>query len=125
MTENQVSDNDRLFAAGSYIIWLIAVFVLVSETNKKRAFQRYHAIQALGFAVALFVAYAIFCCLYFAIAAIASGIADALGTLVMCLSIPIWFVPLALALWFAYRAYQGEQFEIPYVTAFMKGQGWL
>jgi uncharacterized membrane protein len=125
VTENQVSDNDRLFAAGSYIIWLIAVFVLFSETNKKRAFQRYHAVQSLGFAVAAFVLYAVFCCLYYAVAAIAGAIADTLGTLVLCLALPIWFVPLALALWFAYRAYQGEQFDIPYVTQFMKGQGWL
>jgi len=125
VTENQVSDNDRLFAAGSYIIWLIAVFVLISETNKKRAFQRYHAIQSLGFAVALFIAYAVFCCLYYALTIIAGAIADTLGTLVACLAIPIWFVPLAVAIWFAYRAYQGEQFEIPYVTQFMKGQGWL
>ena len=125
MTENQVTDNDRLLAAASYVIWLVAVFVLVSESNKKRPFQRYHAVQSLGFAVGVFVLYVIFCCGYFIITMIAEAIADTLGTLVSCLIIPVWFVPLAFALWYAYRAYQGEEFEIPFVTEFMKGQGWL
>ena len=125
MSEGQINDNDRLIAAISYIFWPAAVFVLISESNKNRPFQRYHAVQSLGFIIATMVAYMIFGCLYFLVTAIASAVADTLGTLVCCLAIPIWFAPLALALWFAYRAYKGEQFEIPYVTAFMKGQGWL
>ena len=75
--------------------------------------------------MAAFVVYAVFCCLYYAVIALVGTMADALVTLVMCIALLIWFVPLALALWFAYRAYQGEQFEIAYVTAFLKGQGWL
>ena len=51
MTEDQVSDTDKPFAAGSYNVWLIAAFVLFSETKNNRPFQRYHVIQALGFAV--------------------------------------------------------------------------
>jgi uncharacterized membrane protein len=125
VAEEQVTDNDKLIAALSYIIWLVAVFVLISESNKKRPYQRYHAVQGLGFVVAAVIAYAAFGCIYVIITAIASAIADALGTAVACLAIPIWFVPLAVALWFAYRAYQGQRFEIPYVTAFLKGQGWL
>jgi uncharacterized membrane protein len=125
VSEGQITDNDKLIAAFSYIFWPVAVFVLISESNKERPYQRYHAVQSLGFIVAAMVAYMIFGCVYFMVTAVASAIADALGTLVCCLAIPIWFAPLALALWFAYRAYNGEQFEIPYVTSFMKGQGWL
>jgi uncharacterized membrane protein len=125
LSEGQITDNDKLIAALSYIFWPAAVFVLISESNKKRPYQRYHAVQSLGFVAAAVVVYMVFGCLYLMITVIASAIADALGTLIACLAIPIWFIPLALALWFAYRAYQGEQFEIPFVTAFMKGQGWL
>ncbi len=125
MSTDQITDNDKLLAALSYPIWLVAVFVLISESNKNRPFQRYHAVQALGLAVAAFAAYAVFGCLYAILTIIAAAIADALGTIVACLFIPFWLIPLAVVLWFAYRAYQGEQFEIPYVTAFMKGQGWL
>ena len=125
MSTEQITDNDKLLAALSYPIWLVAVFVLISENNKTRPFQRYHAVQALGFAVAAFCLYVVVGCLYFIVTVIATAVADALGTLVACLAVPIWLAPLAVALWFAYRAYQGEKFEIPYLTEFMKGQGWL
>jgi uncharacterized membrane protein len=125
VAEEQITDNDKLIAALSYIFWPAAVFVLISESNKKRPYQRYHAVQGLGFIVAAVVLYMAFGCLYLIVSIIGSAIADALGTIITCLAIPIWFIPVALALWFAYRAYQGEQFEIPFVTEFMKGQGWL
>lgn len=125
MTEDQITDNDKLFAAVSYIFWPLAVIVLLSETNKERPFQRYHAVQALGFAIVMAVLYMIFGCFYVIITAIAAAIAEVLGALVTCASAPFWLIPVALALWFAYRAYQGEQFEVPVLTEFIKGQGWL
>jgi uncharacterized membrane protein len=125
MTEEQITDNDKLLAAVSYIFWPLAVIILLSETNKERPFQRYHAIQALGFGVAATAVYAVFGCFYGIIVAIASAIADFLGSILSCLTAPIWLIPVALAFWFAYRAYQGEKFEIPVLTEFMRGQGWL
>ena len=125
MSTEQINDNDKLFAALSYVIWPVAVIVLLSESNKKRPFQRYHAVQALGFAVAAFAVYAAFGCIYSVIILVANAIADILGTLVACIWVPIWLIPVGLALWFAYRAYQGELFEIPYVTDFVRSQGWL
>ncbi len=125
MTEGQITDNDKLFAALSYIFWPVAVFVLISETNKTRLFQRYHAVQALGFTVVLAAVYMVFGCLFSIVLAIASAIADIMGAGLSCLSVPFWFIPAALAFWFAYRAYKGEEFEIPYLTEFMKGQNWL
>ena len=31
----------------------------------------------------------------------------------------------SLQLYYAYRAYQGAYFEVPVVTGFMRGQGWM
>ena len=121
MTEEQITDNDKLIAALSYPIWLVAVFVLVSEANKNRPFQRYHAVQALGFGLAAYVLLSVFVCIDIFI----GRISNFLGTVFSCLTFPVWLIPFAVALWFAYRAYQGEKFEIPVVTDFMKGQGWL
>jgi uncharacterized membrane protein len=125
MTEEQITENDKLFAALSYIFWPLAVIILLSETNKEQPFQRYHAVQALGFGVVATAVYVVFGCFYGIIVAIASAIADFLGSIFSCLTAPIWFIPVAFALWFAYRAYQGEKFEIPVFTDFMRGQGWL
>jgi len=117
MSQEQVNDNDKLFAALSYILWPVAVIVLLSETNKARPFQRYHAIQALGFVVAAIIVYIPLICI--------DVILSQISSLLACLLYPVFLVPAAFAFWFAYRAYQGEQFEIPYVTQFMKKQGWL
>jgi uncharacterized membrane protein len=115
-----ISDEDKLFAALSYAFWPIGVIVLLSEKNKNQPFQRYHAVQALAYGVAASVVLSIFVCLDLVMGAI-SGV---LGALFSCLTIPVWFVPFAIALWFAYRAYQGEMFDIPVVTDFVKQQGW-
>jgi uncharacterized membrane protein len=123
--EQQITDNDKLLAAITYIFWPLAVIILVSETNRERPFQRYHAVQSLGLDVAIAVVYVFFACFYGIIVAIASAIADFLGTVLSCLAAPLWLIPAALLFWYAYRAYQGEKFEIPILTEFMQGQGWL
>jgi len=117
MTQDQITDNDKLLAAVCYIFWPAAVFVLLSEENKKRPFQRYHAVQSLGFLTVAVVFIMVFgCCL-----AVSQMIHDVFA----CLVAPFCLIPAAIAIWFAYRAYQGEQFEVPYLTQFMKQQGWL
>ncbi len=125
MTEGQITDNDKLFAALSYIFWPLAIFVLFSETNKNRPFQRYHAVQALGVVVALVAVGMVFGCFFCIVNVFVSVIADSLSTCLSCIITPVGLIPLAIILWFAYRAFQGEQFEIPYLTEFMKGQSWL
>ena len=38
-----------------------------------------------------------------------------------CVPLLLWFV----TLYWAFKAYQGEYFEIPGLTGFLKGQGWI
>ncbi len=126
MTEERpTTDNDKLLAAIAYIFWPLAVIILVSEANRERPFQRYHAVQSLGLDVVIAVVYVFFACFYGIIVAIASAIADFLGAMLSCLAVPFWLIPAAVLFWFAYRAYQGEKFEIPVLTEFIQGQGWL
>jgi len=75
--------------------------ILLLDDKKDRSFIRYHAIQSLG---GLFLIAAT--CLFL------------IG---FCLS-PIYFVIYA---YFGRQAYQGKWIEIPLLTDFMKGQGWL
>ncbi len=126
MTEEQLTtDNDKLLTAISYIFWPLAVIILVSEANRERPFQRYHAVQALGLNVVIAIVCAFLGCFYGIIVAIAAAIADILGTLLSCLAAPLWLIPVVFLFWCAYRAYKGEKFEIPVLTEFMQGQGWL
>ncbi len=105
--DGDVTDNDKLMAALSYPIPIVAIVILLSETNKERAFQKFHAVQALVFWVVLSV-----------IGIVLSVITLGFGAL--CFPV-IWLI----SLWPAYEAYQGKYLEIPVVTDFIRNQGWV
>jgi uncharacterized membrane protein len=105
--EGNVTDNDKLMAALSYPIPIVAIVILLSETNKVRPFQKFHAVQALAFWVALIV-----------IAIVLSLVTFGIGTL--CFPV-MWLV----SLWPAYEAYQGKSVNIPVLTDFTRKQGWV
>ncbi len=103
----EITENDKLMAALSYPIPIVAIVILVSETNKARPFQRYHAVQALAFWVVLAV-----------IGIVLSVITLGFGSL--CLPI-LWLI----SLWPAYEAYQGKYMKMPVITDFIRNQRWV
>jgi uncharacterized membrane protein len=105
--DNDINENDKLMAALSYPIPIVAIVILLSETNKVRPFQKFHAVQALAFWVVLVV-----------IAIILSIVTLGFGTL--CFPV-LWLV----SLWPAYKTYQGEYMELPVITDFIRKQGWV
>jgi uncharacterized membrane protein len=114
-----VTENDRLMALLAYIIGLIVpIIILVSEENKNRPFQRYHAIQSLGLWVASLIYSVLACIVYFVLSTIT------LGILGVCLWV-IFLLPLVPVILYGIKAYQGEWVVIPVVTDFIKGQGWV
>jgi uncharacterized membrane protein len=103
MPGDELTDQDKLMAALSYPIPIVAIIILLVEDMKNRPFQKYHAVQALAINIVLWVVImitALFTC----------GISTLL-----------WFV----TLYWAYLAYQGQYFDIPVITDFIKGQGWV
>ena len=105
--ESGITENDKLMAALSYPIPIVAIVILVSETNKARPFQKFHGVQALAFWVVLTV-----------IAIVLSIVTLGFGAL--CFPI-VWLV----SLWPAYKAYQGEYMVMPVITDFIRKQGWV
>jgi uncharacterized membrane protein len=115
----EITSDDKLFAALSYVFSpLVSLLVLLMDQTKNRPYPRYHAIQSLGFAVAVtifeFIAGIIFCV----------GSIVTIGFGAICLWI-LFLLPIIPALYYAYQAYQGVAFEIPVVTQMMTQQGWL
>ena len=119
----EITDNDRLLAAIAYPIPLVALIILLVEDMRGRAFQKYHAVQALAYAVAVFVVFVALFCIQAAITAVLD--IGVIRFLLNCLCLGIYFVPFLGALWFAYQAYQGEYLEIPILTDLLKQQGWI
>lgn len=107
MQETSGSEN-RLLAALGYPIWIVALIVLLTDMKQNR-FMRTHAVQALGYTVAWVVVYVAFSIIT-ALPFLGFGLALLWPFLYLA-----WFV---LALYYAYRAYQGQVFAIPVVSQF-------
>lgn len=122
--------DDRLIAMLSYVTQLVLpvvmpLIVLLSESSKRRSFQRYHAVQSLAFVLLFWFV--------FMAAGIVIGILQiipVLGWLIgvfalICLT-PIYFlVGIGLLLYYGLQAYKGRRFAIPGLTSFLRDQNWL
>jgi uncharacterized membrane protein len=121
----EITPNDRLFGALCYAVGVfVPAFVLLSDEYKARPFLRYHAVQSLGLSVAAFSSIIILCILGTVINIIPL-VGQIISLLITCVlgvgSIAIF----GLVIWYAVRAYNGEQFEVPVITKFVRDQGWL
>jgi uncharacterized protein len=101
------TSDDKLWAALGYPIVLIAIIMLLMAEKKVRPFIKFHAVQSIAANVALFV-----------VGTVLSLVTLGFGGL--CIPL-LWLV----FLYWAYLAYQGQLFEIPVVTNFIKKQGWV
>ena len=48
---NDITSDDKLWAALAWAIWPIAIVILVMEDKKNRPFQKYHAVNSLAFGI--------------------------------------------------------------------------
>jgi uncharacterized membrane protein len=120
-----ITDNDKLMGLLSYIIAVIVPLVVLATESKDRPFQRYHAVQSLGITVFWVVAGVVLIVVTGCLTAASAGL---LGPIVLLLSLCLsflWLVPVALHIYWAVLAYQGQLFDIPSLSDFMRKQGWL
>ncbi len=103
----QVSSDDKLWAALGYPIPLIALIVLLMEEKKNVPFLRFHAVQSIAFNIAIWVLIVILIFVTFGFGSFCAPV--------------VWLV----TLWPAYDSFQGNYTEIPVITKFLKGQGWM
>lgn len=109
-----VTENDKLLAAVSYPLPIVAIVILLVEEMRARPFQRYHAAQALAVNLVLWVVISVLGAILAALSFFLGGVCG-LGAGVL------WLV----TLYWGYEAFQGKTFEVPFVTQFLRGQGWL
>lgn len=101
----EITSNDKLWAALAYIFSpIVPIIILLLEEKKARPYIKAHNMQAL------------------VLGAIALVVNVILGFMVIgvCTGPLTWI----LMIYFGYKAYQGEQFDIPVITDFVKKQGW-
>lgn len=115
-----ITDNDKMMGLLSYVIGMVVpLVILLSESGKQRHFQRYHAVHSLVLNGALLLVTLLCdCTVGLVLSALTAGLA------MLCL-VPISLIPYGLAIYYGIQAYQGTYCEIPVVTNFVKGQGWV
>jgi len=94
-----ITSDDKLWALLSYLFPLIAVIVLLMEDKKARPFIKFHAVQSIAVTVAL--------------------------TIIATVTVGCGSILFLVLIWWGIEAYQGKWVEIPFITNFIKNQGWV
>ena len=97
---SDVTQDDKLWALLSWLLWPVAVVVLFMDDKKGRPFIKYNAVLSLAFTVVLYV-----------LGAITVG----------CLFLVGGIYAIVLAI----QAYQGRWVTVPFLTDFVKKQNWV
>ena len=127
--DTEANRDDKLIALLSYVTQIVIplimpVIVLLSESSKKRPFQRYHAVQSLALML-LFFAIAAAATIGTGIIQVIPLIGQLVGFLMLCLMPIAWLMAVLALLYYGYQAYQGKRFAIPGLTSMLRDQGWL
>jgi uncharacterized membrane protein len=104
---SSITSDDKLWAALGYPIGIIAIIMLFVEGKKDRPFIKFHAVQSIALNVVTWV-----------IATILSIVT--LGVGAVCFPVIV-----LVLIWPAVLAYQGQYFEVPVVTKFIRDQHWV
>lgn len=125
----EASRDDKLIALLSYVTQIVIplimpIIVLLSESSKKRPFQRYHAVQSLALSL-LFIALVAAATIGTGIIQVIPLIGQLVALLMLCLMPIAWFMAVIALLYYGYQAFQGKRFSIPGLTSMLRDQGWI
>src|SRR5215208_5308826 len=95
---SDITSDDKLWAALSYAIPIIAIVVLFMEDKKSRPYIKFNAVQSI----------------------VASVVLSILATVTFGCGSVLFLV----LFWWAYQAYQGQDVRIPMISDFIRNQGW-
>ena len=100
----EFTSDDKLWAALGYVFApVIGIIMLLMEDKKVRPFIKFHSVQSIAVSIVFLIVVPI-------VAVFTLGCGSILYLVMF---------------WWAYKAYQGEMFEIPVITNFIKSQGWV
>ncbi|MBD3397780.1 DUF4870 domain-containing protein [Candidatus Micrarchaeota archaeon] len=104
-------NESNLLAAAGYIVGLIAIIMYLVKKEDK--FLRFHAMQSILLWVGAFVVAFVLWILSAVIGMV--PVIGVLGCVFGFLGLAIWLVAVVAALYCAYKAFEGEKYELPYI----------
>jgi uncharacterized membrane protein len=96
----ELTSDDKLWALLSWLLWPVAVAVLLMEDKKSRPFLKYNAVLSLAFTVVMYI----------------------LGTVTAGCLLVIFGI---YAIYLAIMSFQGNWVEVPMLSDFVRKQGWV
>lgn len=108
--DGMITDDDKLWAALSLAIPIVGLIALLMEDKKERPFIKHAAVNGLAVAVATFIVTFVL-----GFIPIINCVAGLLG-----LGVFVYMIIQAVT-----KTYNGEWVEIPFISDFVKGQGWV
>ena len=99
-----VTDDDKLWALLSWLVWPIGIIALLMEDKKSRPFIKYNAVMSLIVGI------------------VATVIGSVLSFIIVgcVIGFGLWIYQIYLGV----QSYQGNWVTVPWLTDFVKGQGW-
>ena len=108
--DGMITEDDKLWGALSLAIPIIGLIMLFIEDKKDRPLIKHAAVNGLAVAVITFVVTAIL------------GFIPVVGCISPFIGMGVFVYMIYLAVT---QTYNGEYVEIPFVSDFVKGQGWV
>jgi uncharacterized membrane protein len=117
-----LSENERLLAGFSYVSQILMpavlpVILLLSRDTRESGFMRYHAIHSLALLVVAII--------YYLGATLVYALAAMVSACLLCVLWALFLAPLGVLGYYGWFAYRGERREIPWLTQFLRDNGWV
>jgi uncharacterized protein len=101
----EITSDDKLWALLSWILApIVSIIILLMDDKKNRPFLKYNAVVSLAFSI-----------VYIVLGSVLTFVV--VGPCILALG---WIA----AVYFGIKSYQGEYVKVPFLSDFVKNQGW-
>ncbi len=121
-TALSATEDAKLLAGLSYISQIVLpavlpVILLATQETKRSAYLRYHVVHNLAFTVLAI--------LYYLVATLLYVVDSAAVPCLLCFLWVLFLVPVGVLIYYGYMGFTGKCPEVPWLTQYLKQEGWV